>query len=89
MFKTKRWLALAAVLSLAVAALAGCAAPAERLAVKLKAKVAVENCAVETDDAERVRLTVTNPPLRTRCTRACWTPLRTRRPARRRRSRST
>ena len=50
MFKTKRWLALAAALSLAVAALAGCAAPAERLAVKLKAKVAVENCAVEMDD---------------------------------------
>ena len=59
MFKTKRWLALAAALSLAVAVLAGCAAPAERLAVKLKAKVAVENCAVETDDAERVRLTAT------------------------------
>lgn len=35
------------------------AAPAERLAVKLKARVAVENCAVETDDAERVRLTAT------------------------------
>ena len=40
MFKTKRWLALAAALSLAVAVLACCAAPAERLAVKLKARVA-------------------------------------------------
>lgn len=59
MFKSKRWPALAVLLSLAVAVLAGCAAPGERLAVKLKAKIAVESCTVESDDAQRTQLTAT------------------------------